>query len=33
MIGPRGSDTALLQLAQQWHAATQWPQMRPPQLA
>ena len=33
MIGPRGSDTALLQLAQQWHAATQWPQMRPPPLA
>jgi amidase len=32
LIGPRGSDGALLQLAQQWHAATQWPQTRPPVL-
>jgi amidase len=30
LIGPRGSDARLLQLAQQWHAATQWPQTRPP---
>ena len=30
LIGPRGSDARLLQLAQQWHAATQWPQSRPP---
>ena len=32
LIGPRGSDAALLQLAQQWHGATQWPQNRPPAL-
>ncbi len=32
LIGPRGSDGALLQLAQQWHAATGWPQKRPPVL-
>ncbi|MCX7565270.1 amidase [Sulfitobacter sp. F26169L] len=30
LIGPRGSDGALLQLAQQWHGATHWPQQRPP---
>tara|TARA_R110002124_G_scaffold197940_1_gene364971 strand:- start:566 stop:1975 length:1410 start_codon:yes stop_codon:yes gene_type:complete len=30
LIGPRGSDARLLQLAQQWHSATQWPQKRPP---
>jgi len=29
LIGPRGSDGALLQLAQQWHGATGWPQARP----
>lgn len=32
LIGPRGSDGALLRLAQQWHAATRWPQSRPPLL-
>lgn len=32
LIGPRGSDGALLQLAQQWHGATEWPQKRLPQL-
>jgi len=30
LIGPRGSDSRLLQLAQQWHEATRWPQQRPP---
>ncbi|MBM1631871.1 amidase [Sulfitobacter mediterraneus] len=30
LIGPRGSDARLLQLAQQWHEATRWPQQRPP---
>ncbi|WP_431358143.1 amidase family protein [Sulfitobacter albidus] len=29
LIGPRGSDGKLLQLAQQWHGATGWPQKRP----
>ncbi|MFX0546677.1 amidase [Roseovarius sp. S1116L3] len=32
LIGPRGSDGALLRLAQQWHGATGWPQKRPPPL-
>ena len=32
LIGPRGSDGALLQLAQQWHSATSWPQKQPPKL-
>jgi len=30
LIGPRGSDTQLLQLAHHWHEATAWPQKRPP---
>ena len=30
LIGPRGSDGALLRLAQQWHRATDWPRARPP---
>ena len=30
LIGPKGSDARLLQLAQQWHEATRWPQKRPP---
>ncbi|MFT6674048.1 MAG: amidase [Sulfitobacter sp.] len=30
LIGPRGSDARLLQLAQGWHQATHWPQQRPP---
>ncbi len=30
LIGPRGSDGRLLQLAEQWHQATQWPQKHPP---
>ncbi|QFT59817.1 Acylamidase [Sulfitobacter sp. THAF37] len=30
LIGARGSDGLLLRLAQQWHAATEWPQARPP---
>ena len=33
LIGPRGSDTKLLQLAQHWHETTHWPQARRPQLA
>ncbi|MFD0858831.1 amidase [Roseovarius aquimarinus] len=32
LIGPRGSDGALLRLAQQWHDGTGWPQARPPQM-
>jgi amidase len=32
LIGRRGSDAALLQLAQQWHGATHWPQERPPKI-
>ena len=32
LIGPRGSDAALLRLAQHWHDATGWPQKRPPKL-
>jgi amidase len=32
LIGPRGSDARLLQLAQQWHLATDWPNRRPPPL-
>ncbi|MEQ6247848.1 amidase [Sulfitobacter sp. HNIBRBA3233] len=30
LIGPRMSDARLLQLAGQWHAATDWPGARPP---
>lgn len=30
LIGPRMNDAALMQLAQQYHLATQWPQTRPP---
>ena len=30
VIGPRGSDAMLLALAQQWHAATDWPGQRVP---
>lgn len=30
LIGRRGSDGALLRLAQHWHAATGWPQLKPP---
>ncbi len=32
LIGPRGSDGHLLQLAQEWHLATDWPNARPPAL-
>lgn len=32
LIGPRGSDARLLQVAQQWHVATDWPGTRPPLL-
>ncbi len=32
VIGPRGSEPRLLQLAQQWHAATGWPDRHPPVL-
>ena len=32
LIGRRGSDAALLRLAQQWHEATDWPRARPPAL-
>jgi len=30
LIGPRGSDRRLLELAQAWHEATDWPGRRPP---
>lgn len=30
IIGPRGSDAALMQFAQEWHLATDWPNKRPP---
>jgi len=30
LIGPRGSDAQLLQLAQEWHDATDWPAARRP---
>ena len=30
LIGKRGSDAKLLQLAKTWHDATQWPKRRPP---
>ncbi len=30
LIGPRGSDARLLQLAQAWHELTDWPAQRPP---
>lgn len=32
LIGPRGSDAKLLQLAERWHQLTDWPARRPPQL-
>jgi amidase len=32
LIGPPGSDARLLQLAQEWHLATGWPNARPPSL-
>lgn len=32
LIGPRGSDAMLLRLAQQWHAATDWPRAQPPKI-
>ncbi|UWR20949.1 amidase [Sulfitobacter sp. S190] len=32
LIGPRGSNARLLQLAQQWHVETLWPQTRPPEV-
>jgi len=32
LIGPRGADGALLQVAQAWHAATDWPNARRPDL-
>ncbi|MGB3246372.1 MAG: amidase [Sulfitobacter sp.] len=33
LIGPRGSDARLLQLAEEWHIATDWPASSPPALA
>jgi amidase len=30
LIGRRGSDAILLQVAELWHQATQWPAQRPP---
>ncbi|THH38933.1 amidase [Aliishimia ponticola] len=33
LIGPRGGDGRLLQLAESWHAATDWPGRCPPTLA
>ncbi len=32
LIGPRGGDGRLLQIAQAWHTATDWPNARPPKL-
>ena len=32
LIGKRGSDARLLQLAEDWHRATGWPQAQPPKL-
>ena len=32
LIGPRGSDGKLLRLGAAYHAATQWPDKRPPEL-
>lgn len=32
LIGPRGADTKLLQLAERWHQATNWPNLRPPKV-
>ncbi len=32
IIGPIGSDARLLELAQHWHQATDWPNTRPPKL-
>lgn len=32
LIGPRGGEGRLLQVAQKWHEATDWPNARPPQL-
>jgi amidase len=33
LIGKRGADRQLLELAEAWHAATDWPGQRPPQLS
>lgn len=33
LIGARGTDARLLQLAQDWHQATDWPNTRPPVLS
>src|SRR6056297_3286625 len=33
LIGKRGADRQLLELAQAWHAATDWPGQRPPPLS
>jgi amidase len=32
LIGPRGRDAMLLRLAQQWHAATDWPRAQAPKI-
>lgn len=32
LIGPRGADAKLLQLAERWHQATNWPKLRPPKV-
>ena len=32
MIGKRGADAKLLQMAKTWHDATEWPQKRPPSI-
>jgi len=33
LIGKRGADRQLLEVAQAWHAATDWPGQRPPVLS
>ena len=32
LIGPRGSDARLLAIGAAYHAATEWPQRRPPDM-
>jgi amidase len=32
LIGAKGQDAALLSIAQAWHEAKDWPNVRPPQL-
>ena len=32
IFGPLGADKALLELGQAWHRATNWPNVRPPDL-